>query len=473
MQSRGYRGQNREGAAFPTPPPHAGMPSDYLATLNEIKHRIRSERLRVALSANAAMVLMYWEIGKIILARQKAEGWGAKVIDRLSADLRDEFLDMQGLSPRNLKYMRKFAEAWPDRVIVQRCVAQIPWRSNLALIEKLAEPDERLWYARHTAENGWSREILELQIESGLYKRQGKAVHNFALTLPPADSDMAAQVFKDPYLFDFIGTADPRREREVEQALVDHVQSFLLELGAGFAFVGRQVHLEFSSKDYYLDLLFYHLKLRCYVVVELKAVSFEPEFVGKLNMYMGAVDDLLRHPDDKPAIGLLLCKGKDRIIAEYALSGFTRPIGVADWKKQLTETLPADLKGSLPTVEEIEAELAAVVEEDAKSPQSDKSGGTVGEASAGYGAARVRIVDAPFDTDGAETPFGQRWDGGTLTLSASHLAALKNGKTLALDVRDEYVLFVRGTTAHPHPGPLPAGEGKKKRPARRTGGRDG
>ncbi len=460
VQSRGYRGRSREGASFPTPPPHAGMPSDYLATLNEIKKRIRSERLRVALSANAAMVLMYWEIGRIILARQEAEGWGAKVIDRLSADLRDEFPDMQGLSPRNLKYMRKFAEAWPDRAIVQRSVAQIPWRSNLALIEKLADPDERLWYARHTAENGWSREILELQIESGLYKRQGKAVHNFALTLPPADSDMAAQVFKDPYLFDFIGTADPRREREVEQALVAHVQRFLLELGAGFAFVGRQVHLEFSSKDYYLDLLFYHLKLRCYVVVELKAVPFEPEFVGKLNMYMGAVDDLLRHPDDKPAIGLLLCKGKNRIIAEYALSGFARPIGVADWKKQLTETLPADLKGSLPTVEEIEAELSAVVEEDAKSSQSDKSSGTIREVFAKYDADRVRIVDTPFDTDGAETPFGQRWEGGTITLSAPHLAALKNGKMLALDVRDEYVAFLKANV-------------KRKTPSKRkTGGRD-
>jgi predicted nuclease of restriction endonuclease-like (RecB) superfamily len=337
------------------------MPPDYIATLNEVKDRIRSERLRVALSANSAMILMYWEIGRIILARQEAEGWGAKVIDRLSDDLRDEFPDMQGLSPRNLKYMRKFAESWPDCAIVQRSIAQLPWRSNLALIEKIASPDERLWYAQQTAENGWSREILELQIESELHKRQGKAVNNFVLTLPPADSDMTSQIFKDPYLFDFIGTADPRREREVEQALVDHVQKFLMELGAGFAFVGRQVHLEFSSKDYYLDLLFYHLKLRRYVVVELKAVAFKPEFVGKLNMYMGAVDDLLRHTDDQPTIGLLLCKGKDRIIAEYALSGFNRPIGVADWKKQLTEFLPTELKGSLPTVEEIEAELGGVV----------------------------------------------------------------------------------------------------------------
>jgi predicted nuclease of restriction endonuclease-like (RecB) superfamily len=356
--------------------------------------------------------------------------------------------------------MRKFAEAWPDRAIVQRSVAQLPWRSNLALIEKLANRDERLWYARHTAENGWSRDILCLQIESGLHARQGKAVNNFALTLPPADSDMAAQIFKDPYLFDFIGTADPRREREVEQALVDHVQKFLLELGAGFAFVGRQVHLEFSSKDYYLDLLFYHLKLRCYVVVELKAVPFEPEFVGKLNMYMGAVDDLLRHADDQPTIGLLLCKGKDRIIAEYALSGFKRPIGVADWKKQLTETLPADLKGSLPTVEEIEAELSEVAKQaEAKRASGKGGGGAVREPGARYGAAGIRIVDQPFDaTDSAETPFGRRWGGDVAKITPAHLAALAAGKTLAFDVQNEYVLFIQAEPT------------TKKRSARGKGG---
>ena len=463
VQDRAHRGRSREGVAFLVPPSHSGMPSDYLATLNEIKERIRSERLRVALAANATMILMYWEIGRIILARQAAEGWGTKVIDRLSADLREEFPDMQGLSPRNLKYMRKFAEAWADRAIVQRSIAQLPWRSNLALIEKLADTDDRLWYARHTAENGWSREILELQIESGLHKRQGKAVNNFVLALPPADSDMAAQVFKDPYLFDFIGTADPRREREVEQALVDHVQKFLLELGAGFAFVGRQVHLEFSSKDYYLDLLFYHLKLRSYVVVELKAVPFEPEFVGKLNMYMGAVDDLLRHADDKPTIGLLLCKGKDRIVAEYALSGFNRPIGVADWKQQLTETLPADLKGSLPTVEEIESELSEMAgKEKDKDSRSKRGGGTVREARARYGAGGVQIVDQPFDaTDGADTPFGRRWGGDVVKLTPEQIVAIQDGRTLALDVQNEYVLFVQAET------------GKKAKPRRPKGGRNG
>ena len=243
---RSTRGHTREGASFPVPPSHEGLPIGCVAALNEIKDRIHTERLRTTLAANAAMVLMYWEIGRIILVRQKDEGWGAKVIDRLSADLRDAFPDMRGLSPRNLKYMRAFAAAWRDRTIVQEALAQIPWYHHIALMEKCRDAGERLWYARQTLANGWSHNILCLQIDRHLFKRQGKSVSNFALTLPPPDSDMAAQVFKDPYLFDFIGTADPRREREVERALVDHVQKFLLELGAGFAFVGRQVHLEFS-----------------------------------------------------------------------------------------------------------------------------------------------------------------------------------------------------------------------------------
>jgi predicted nuclease of restriction endonuclease-like (RecB) superfamily len=215
---------------------------------------------------------------------------------------------------------------------------------------------------------------LVLQIEAEAHQREGKAVNNFALTLPPADSDMALQVFKDPYLFDFLGTADPRREREIEQGLVDHVQKFLLELGNGFAFVGRQVHLEFVSKDYYIDLLFYHLKLRCYIAVELKAVPFDPAFVGKFNMYLSAVDDLLRHPDDKPTIGLLLCKGKDRLIAEYALRDFRKPIGVADWETKIVTRLPKDLQGSLPTIKEIEKELADVAKVERKAGGKKKVG---------------------------------------------------------------------------------------------------
>ena len=264
---------------------------------------------------------------------------------------------MSGFSPRNLKYMRTFAEQWPDREIVQRTVAQIPWRSNLALLHKLDNVEDRIWYAEQTIKNGWSKEILAMQIESGLHQRQGRAPNNFAITLPPQDSDMAKQVFKDPYLFDFLGTADTRKEREVEQALIDHVQKFLLELGTGFAFVGRQVLLEVGDQDFRLDLLFCHLKLRCYVVIELKAVPFDPAFTGTLNLYLSAVDDLLRHPDDKPTIGLLLCKSKNDVVVEYALDGYRRPMGIAEWETQLTQSLPDDLKGSLPTIEEIEAEL--------------------------------------------------------------------------------------------------------------------
>lgn len=311
------------------------------------------------MAANSAMVTLYWDIGRQILARQEQQGWGARVIDRLSLDLKTAFPDMSGLSPRNLKYMRKFAESWPDREFVQRTVAQIPWRSNVALLDKLKDAETRLWYARKTMEHGWSRDVLAMQIDARVHERHGKAITNFNATLPPAESDMAAQIFKDPYLFDFLGTADPRREREVEQPLIDHIQRFLLELGAGFAFVGRQVHLEFASADYYLDLLFYHLKLRCYVVVELKAVPFDPGFVGTMNMYLSAVDDLLRHPDDKPTIGLLLCRSKNKLEAEYALRGFNKPIGVAEWETQIVDRLPEELRGSLPTAEEIEAELDA------------------------------------------------------------------------------------------------------------------
>ncbi|MCC5843540.1 MAG: DUF1016 family protein [Verrucomicrobia bacterium] len=304
---------------------------------------------------------IYWDIGRHILERQEREGWGAKVIDRLAHDLSAAFPEMRGLSARNLKYMRNFAEAWPDNEIVQRVVAQIPWRSQIALLEKLKESTIRLWYAKQVIENGWSRDVLVMQIESGLHRRVGGTVNNFALTLPPADSDLAEQVFKDPYLFDFLGTDAPRREREVEQALMDHLKDFLLELGAGFAFVGRQKRLEVEGEEYRIDLLFYHLRLRCYVVVELKAVPFDPAFVGQLNLYLSAVDDLLRHPDDKPSIGLLLCKSRKKLVVEYALRGLDTPMGVAEWKTRLTEELPDELKGSLPSIEEIEAEFSGEV----------------------------------------------------------------------------------------------------------------
>jgi predicted nuclease of restriction endonuclease-like (RecB) superfamily len=357
LNNRKSMGQQKPGVIIPAPAALIDMPKGYESFLKNLKERIISERLKTVLSANTTMIMLYWEIGQSILLRQQSEGWGAKIIDRLSHDLKTAFPDMTGFSPRNLKYMRKFAQAWPDREIVQRTVAQIPWRSNLTLLDKLDDPELRLWYAHKTLELGLGKDMLVFQIETKLHIREGSAVNNFKIALPPADSDLTTQVFKDPYIFDFLGTADPRREAELEQKLTSHIQKFLVELGQGFAFVGRQVNLEVGGRDFYIDLLFYHLKLRCYVVVELKAGEFDPGYVSKLNMYLNIVDDLLRHPDDKKTIGLLLVKSKNKMMVEYSLFGYTNPIGVANWERQITQSLPKELDGILPSIEEIEAEL--------------------------------------------------------------------------------------------------------------------
>jgi predicted nuclease of restriction endonuclease-like (RecB) superfamily len=345
-------------ALFPVPPSKSELPTGYAEALRKLKEVIQQTRLRTVIAASTAMLRLYWEVGRTILDRQARQGWGAKVIDRLSHDLRESFPDMAGLSPRNLKYMRAFAAAWPEREFVQAPLAQLSWYQHLALLEKLDEPATRIWYAQQALTHGWSRDVLAHHIGTRLHARQGKLVSNFAATLPPATSDMAARAFKDPYLFDFLGTADPRREREVEQALIEHIERFLIELGAGFAFVGRQIALEVGDQDFKLDLLFYHLKLRCFVVVELKAVDFDPGFVGQLNLYLSAVDDLMKHEDDQPTIGLLLCKNKNKLVVEYALRHLTRPVGVAAWETELVEKLPKELEGSLPTIEQIEAEFS-------------------------------------------------------------------------------------------------------------------
>jgi predicted nuclease of restriction endonuclease-like (RecB) superfamily len=324
--------------------------------LQDLKHRIRSARIRAALAANRELVLLYWQIGCDILERQEREGWGAKIVERLAKDLRAEFPDMKGFSPRNLKYMRKFAEAWPDEQFVQQLVAQLPWGHNVRILDHLKTREEREWYIRKALEHGWSRDILEMQIESRLYLRQGKAISNFDITLPPLLSDLAQQTLKDPYIFDFLSVGDEAHEREIERELVQHITSFLLELGAGFSYVGRQVHLEVEGEDFYIDLLFYHLKLRCYVVIELKATAFKPEYAGKLNFYLSAVDATMRHENDNPSIGLILCKGRKGLIAEYALKDISKPVGVSEY--QLLSAIPEELKGSLPTIEELEAELA-------------------------------------------------------------------------------------------------------------------
>jgi predicted nuclease of restriction endonuclease-like (RecB) superfamily len=329
----------------------------YSEFLTELKDRIRQAQIRAALSVNKELIVLYWQIGRDILEQQGSLGWGAKVIDKLAIDLKSSFPEMKGFSPRNLKYMRAFAEAYPDFQFVQQAAAQIPWFHNCILLDKVKSQEERIWYAQHTIQNGWSRTILELQIESRLYQRQGKAVTNFEHTLTKLQSDLAQQVLKDPYSFDFLSLDTEAHERDIERSLVDHIQRFLLELGVGFAFVGRQYHMEVGDQDFYIDLLFYHLKLRCFVVIELKATDFKPEYTGKLNFYLSAVDDRLRHPGDQPSIGLILCKSQNRLVAEYALRDVNKPIGISEFR--LTEALPDKLKGQLPTVEELEAELSS------------------------------------------------------------------------------------------------------------------
>lgn len=330
--------------------------SEYLAFLADLKERVRAAQLRAALSVNRELVLLYWSIGRDILDRQRQAGWGSKVIDQLAHDLLREFPEMKGFSPRNLKYMRAFAEAWPEESIVQAALAQLTWYHQIALMEKLKSPEERLAYARAAFEHGWSRPVLVMQIESGFLKRKGIAVTNFARTLPPPHSDLAQQTLKDPYVFDFLERSGNVHERQLERSLVEHIRSFLLELGVGFAFVGQQVHLRVGGEDFYLDMLFYHLRLRCYIVVELKTRAFKPEYAGKMNFYLAAADDLIRDPEkDGPTLGLLLCKTKNRVVVEYALHHSHRPIGVAEY--QFTRALPENLLPSLPTVAAIEAEL--------------------------------------------------------------------------------------------------------------------
>jgi predicted nuclease of restriction endonuclease-like (RecB) superfamily len=333
----------------------AAIPADYGHWLAELKSRIHAAQQRAALGVNRELVLLYWQIGRDILARQSDQGWGAKVIERLAHDLRNAFPDMKGFSARNLKYMRAFAEAWPDAAFVQEVLAQLPWYHQLALLDKLADSAARQWYAAKAIEHGWSRNVLVMQIETGLQTRSGQAVTNFARRLPAPQSDLARESLKDPYLFEFLGLGEAAQERDIEGALIQHITRFLLELGAGFAYVGRQVPLEVGGDDFFIDLLFYHLKLRCYVVVELKAGAFKPEYAGQLNFYLAAVDAQMRGEHDEPTIGLLLCKQRNRLVAEYALRGIDSPMGVAEYR--LIEALPESLADSLPSVEDIEREL--------------------------------------------------------------------------------------------------------------------
>jgi predicted nuclease of restriction endonuclease-like (RecB) superfamily len=375
--------------------------NNYPTLLKEVKDRIRRAQIRATMSANAEMLLMYWDVGRILDRRQASEGWGAGVIPRLSKDIRNELPEIKGFSERNLKRMLAFYREYTWLVIVPPAVAQleesgektfvpqsvaqmtkegaltstaamslpeqhlieglqrlvplIPWGHAFMLIEKVKALPERLWYMQHTLTEGWSRYTLEAKIKAKVYDRQGKATTNFSTHLPSPQSALAQEALKDPYIFDFLTLEEPFHERELETGLIGHVEKFLLELGAGFAFVGRQYHLEVSDQDFYIDLLFYHTKLRCYVVIELKKGKFKPEYAGKVNFYCSVVDDVLRHEQDNPTIGLILCQSHDRVVAEYTLRGINKPIGVSEY--ELTRALPDSLKSSLPTVEEIEERL--------------------------------------------------------------------------------------------------------------------
>jgi predicted nuclease of restriction endonuclease-like (RecB) superfamily len=370
----------------------AGELALYRDLLGDIKHRVRKAQHRATLSANAEMLRLYWDIGRLIVARQQAEGWGAGVIPRLAADLKNQLPGQKGFSQRNIGRMIAFFREYPNlpqpaAKIAPQAAARsqrsdapapdshqpvpqpaansplppnvlfgLPWFHHVVLIEKIKDLPTRHWYAHQAVEQGWSRATLTTQIRNHAHQRQGAAITNFTSTLPEAHADLAQGLLKDPYLFDFLTLEEPFHERELEAGLLRHLEQFLLELGRGFAFVGRQYHLDISDHDFYLDLLFYHLQLRCYIVIDLKRGDFKPEYAGKMNFYCSAIDDLLRHPHDAPTIGLILCQNKDRILAEYSLRDIHKPIGLADY--ELTRALPEDLASSLPSIETIEIELS-------------------------------------------------------------------------------------------------------------------
>lgn len=336
---------------------YAMKEQDYAKFLADIKNRIRSAQTQAALSVNSELVLLYWHIGKDILKRQDEQGWGTKVITNLSHDLSSEFPQMKGFSIRNLKYMRGFAAAYPEEAFVQEALAQITWYHNITLLSKVKDSREREWYVRQTIQLGWSRDVLVHQIESGLFNRKGNAITNLERTLPLPQSELVSDILKDPYNFDFLSLGQEFSERDLQRSLITHIRDFLIELGVGFAFVGSEYHIEVGDQDYYIDLLFYHLQLRCYIVIELKVGDFMPEHAGKLNFYLSAVDNLLKQESyDQPSVGILLCKTRNRIIAEYALRDMNKPMGVSTY--QLLHALPEQLKGNLPSIEELEKELS-------------------------------------------------------------------------------------------------------------------
>lgn len=334
--------------------------NNYPAVLAELKQVVKQARQKAVFAANEQMLKLYWSIGQMVSVQSKQNQWGNKIIEKLANDLRSEFPDMKGFSLRNVKYMRQFAEFYTAPVFGQQAVAQIPWGHHVLIMDKIKDLKIALYYINKTLENGWSRDILSLQIKSALHQRAGSSISNFENTTPKQDTDLIKQTFKDPYIFDFLTMSEGFHEKDLENALIEHITKFLLELGAGFAFVGRQYHLEIGDQDFYIDLLFYNIKLRAYVVIELKKGDFKPEYAGQLNFYLSVVDDKLKTDLDQPTIGLLLCQNKNKIVAEYALKDIGKPMGVSAY--QITESIPDSLKGSLPTIEEIENELTQHLE---------------------------------------------------------------------------------------------------------------
>lgn len=330
--------------------------SEYYKWINEIKAKIHSARTKIALSVNKAVLELYWEIGKQIILKQNKSNWGSKIIDKIAVDLKHEFPDMKGWSKRNIYAMRQWYLFYSQQSeILPQVVAQIPWGQNRLIISKTKDIDEAIFYAQKTLTNSWSRDTLEIQIEDNLYQRQGKAITNFDNVLPERQSNTAKNILKDPYNFDFLGLENDALERMIEDELTKHITEFLLELGKGFAFIGNQYKIEISETDYFIDLLFYHLDLSCFVVIELKAGKFKPEYAGKLNFYLSAIDSQLKKETDNPSIGILLCKKKDKIEAEYSLRDINKPLGISEYR--LTEAIPDNLRTQLPTVEELENEL--------------------------------------------------------------------------------------------------------------------
>jgi len=344
------------------------LPQTYIATLETLKQKIKKARLKAVLTANVNLLAIYWEIGSSIAEQERNQGWGAKIVEQLAKDLSIAFPDFKGLSSRNLRYMRNFATAWPELsilidyesvskmdLILQQAAAKLPWFHICTLLDKVKDQSERNFYAEKAVENGWSRNVLVHQIESNLYNRQGKLQNNFTDTLPADQSELVKELFKDPYKFDFFNLTEEAKEKDLENALIDHIMKFMLEMGKGFSFVGKQVLINNNGKDYYIDLLLYHLKLHCYVALELKIGDFKPEYAGKMNFYLSTIDSNYKSEQDASSIGLILCKNKDRITVEYALKDVNKPIGVAAY--QITHAIPNNLQGQLPSIEDLEKEL--------------------------------------------------------------------------------------------------------------------